>query len=187
MAENFNRCVILSLLPANKRHATIYTPQMVLPVLGFSLLCSLPDDILRVMAYFMPPSGLLAMVQCSRRLKMVLLSELTRRMDGLFVATHDDPDYLRGAVSRLHYSTFFLKSIFGEENGIRGGRMMGGYHITEASKGYDGPPCKLRLLLQPIYDTTFYIVLHGRWNTGRKRHGLNAMPLTDMLDTYGAS
>jgi hypothetical protein len=54
-------------------------------------LSALPDDLLRAMAAFMPPSGLLAMVRCSRRLSMIINREVSRRLDGLFVVAQPDP------------------------------------------------------------------------------------------------
>jgi hypothetical protein len=47
-------------------------------------LYALPDDVLRAMDAFMPPSGLLTMARCSRRLSTVLRGEVSRRLAGLY-------------------------------------------------------------------------------------------------------
>jgi hypothetical protein len=53
-------------------------------------LLSLPDDVLRALATFMPLSDLLMLVQCSRQLHKVLQNQLNGRLDQLFVVTHDE-------------------------------------------------------------------------------------------------
>jgi hypothetical protein len=50
-----------------------------------SRLLALPDDILRVVSPCMPLSDLIVLVRCSRRLATVLRSELSHRLDGIFV------------------------------------------------------------------------------------------------------
>jgi hypothetical protein len=47
-------------------------------------LSTLPDDVLRALADFMPLSGLLLLVQSSRWLQSVLRRQLSRRLDDLF-------------------------------------------------------------------------------------------------------
>jgi hypothetical protein len=49
-----------------------------------SRLLTLPDDVLRAITAFVPPSGLLELVQCSRRLQYVLERHLLCRLDNLF-------------------------------------------------------------------------------------------------------
>jgi hypothetical protein len=50
-------------------------------------LYTLPDDVLRALAAFVPPSALIAFAQCSRRLAELLGGQLARRLDGFFAAT----------------------------------------------------------------------------------------------------
>jgi hypothetical protein len=45
---------------------------------------ALPDDVLRAVADFMPPSGLLVLIRCNKRLQSVLRRQLSRRLDDRF-------------------------------------------------------------------------------------------------------
>jgi hypothetical protein len=56
----------------------------------FAGLYSLPDDVLRALATFVPLSDLLLLVRCSRHFRTVLQSQLNRCLDRLFVVTHLD-------------------------------------------------------------------------------------------------
>jgi hypothetical protein len=51
-------------------------------------LCYLPDDVLQVLATFVPLSDLLVLVHCSRHIRMVLQKQLNRCLDRLFAVSH---------------------------------------------------------------------------------------------------
>jgi hypothetical protein len=66
---------------------------MVATVSHISCLLALPDDVLRVVAPYVPLSNLIVMVRCSRRFATVLRSELSRHLDGLFVVNPQPKAY----------------------------------------------------------------------------------------------
>jgi hypothetical protein len=111
----------------------------------FSRLCTLPDDVLRALAAFMPPSGLLVLVRCSRQLAIVLRSQHISCLDGLFIKSqiNSEIDYCLDA--RLELPTQprerDLLEIFGEPDGPG----FPTYHFIEAPKGYDGTTQSFRL------------------------------------------
>jgi hypothetical protein len=117
-----------------------------------SQLYALPDDVLRALAASVPPSGLIALAQCSQRLAAVLRAQLTRRLDGLFVATRQltesEMEYsLRLANSeelqtfKPRPTSFELQAMFGvAHQSSPENRLFSDYYFVEAAKGYDGPP-----------------------------------------------
>jgi hypothetical protein len=99
---------------------------------------ALPDDILRAIAEFVPPSGLLVLVQCNQRLANVLHDELSCRLDDLFVVNPYPPDIAFVWMSMLFCPLFTpsfddVRTLFGEQNAV------GGCSFVENPKGYDGP------------------------------------------------
>jgi hypothetical protein len=134
----------------------VHVLQMSRPGTSHAHLCALPDDILRAMASFMPPSRVVVMAQCSHRFALVLRGELTRRLDGLFVVQPIENWLRTGTNDALimdHFTSMspdFCMYLFGQiglsdMNGPPGLNRIGDYHLTEARKGYDGPPGRLRL------------------------------------------
>jgi hypothetical protein len=108
-------------------------------------LCALPNDILRAMATFMPPSALLVMVRCSRRFSRVLHGEMTQRLDGLFqyvalptctasFSTLPDCVKLVEHSWPQHMPRLSVEAMLGTSD-----LHPGGYLFLEALKGYDGP------------------------------------------------
>jgi hypothetical protein len=121
-------------------------------------LWSLPDDVLRAIATFMPPSGLIVMVQSSRAIAAVLQDQLSLRLDEMFVLAAPNNIYLHPYILRLPIQPplCVMAALFGEECvGDDGGVYC---HFIEASKGYDGSPRRLELFTQ---DNVSY-VLYGR-------------------------
>jgi hypothetical protein len=55
---------------------------------------SLPDDVLRALATFVPLSDLLVLVRCSRYFQIVLQRQLYRCLDRLFFVTHREEDWI---------------------------------------------------------------------------------------------
>jgi hypothetical protein len=125
-------------------------------------LYDLPDDILRALAAFVPPSGLITLARCSQRLAMVLRGQLTQRLDGLFVSVQLDSNfwwsgYESGAISDYNFEPLRLRALFGEACPC-------GYHFVEAFKGCDGPPRIHQLSRDPLfnYPLSRYIYrIHG--------------------------
>lgn len=100
---------------------------------------ALPDDILWAMAEFLPPSGLLVLVQCSQRLAKVLHGDLSRRLDDLFVINPHVPDIAFVWKSMLFCPIFTpslddVHILFGKQNAGSD------WSFAENPKGYDGPP-----------------------------------------------
>jgi hypothetical protein len=65
-------------------------------------LWSLPDDVLRVVATFMPPSGLIVLVQSSRTIARVLRGHFTRCLDDLFIMTQSEIQFEFPFLVKLH-------------------------------------------------------------------------------------
>jgi hypothetical protein len=143
-------------------------------------LLALPDDILRAMAAFMPPSGLLAMARCSWRLSTVLRGEVSRCLDGLFIVGNPSVDRVAyayrarrslGSVSTSGFmSRRFLASLFGEEAFRPSDWKSLRLCITEAPKGYDGPCRNLQTYQRsPMYTlkvcgpSRFVLVRFSNW------------------------
>jgi hypothetical protein len=82
---------------------------------------SLPDDVLRALATFVPLSDLLVLVRCSRQLYTVLQSQLNRCLNRLFVVTHLDENWAQVGMlpsfSLAHQpDQRVLRALFGEAN-----------------------------------------------------------------------
>jgi hypothetical protein len=113
---------------------------MSVPITVPAQLYSLPDDVLRALATFVPLSDVLVLVRCNRHIRVVLQSQLNRSLDRIFVAMQIDDDWVHQAW-RLDctYPTRqpdqrVLHSLFGEAN-LRGGCRV--YCFLEVSKGHD--------------------------------------------------
>jgi hypothetical protein len=110
---------------------------------------TLPDDVVRAAAAFVPLSGLLMLARCSQRVEKVLRGQLTSRLDDLFVVVLPSD---RDNFSWLHYPfiAYFpwlhypwpqqseVEAMFGMSTKYDHGVYM--HVFVEASKGYDGPP-----------------------------------------------
>jgi hypothetical protein len=82
---------------------------------------SLPDDVLRALAIFLPLSDLLVLVQCSRHIRMALRSQLNRCLDRLFGVTHVEERWAQARPLQSMYlpkqpEQRVLDSFFGEAN-----------------------------------------------------------------------
>jgi hypothetical protein len=89
-------------------------------------LSSLPDDVLRALATFVPLSDLLVLVRCSQHFRIVLESQLHRCLDRLFFVTHTEEHWVRA--QRMRYSHLpnqpeqrVLEALFGEASGKASG------------------------------------------------------------------
>jgi hypothetical protein len=116
-----------------------------------SRLYALPDDILRVVAAFVPKLGLISLVRCSQRLEATLGAQLSRRLDNLFVVT-SDRDLCTEAISWLYSLDVLveprptprdLQTIFGEAVALSRSKV--GYIFLEDPKEYDGPAVMVEL------------------------------------------
>jgi hypothetical protein len=93
---------------------------MSVPAIVSARLSSLPDDVLRALATFVPLSDLLVLVRCSRHFRVVLQSQLNRCLDQLFAVTHLEEHWAQtsGLVSSLHFPDQLeqrvLHTLFGE-------------------------------------------------------------------------
>jgi hypothetical protein len=124
----------------------------------FAQLCALPDDVLRAVAEFMPPSGLLVLVHCSLGMQSVLHRQLSRRLDDLFALSTEPISRTDGPRSCFTLPVTCddlertIKAVFGPGYypWIRS------YKFIEAPKGYDGPLGHSR-----CYEVrTFYQTVH---------------------------
>jgi hypothetical protein len=107
-----------------------------------------PDDVVGAVVAFMPPSGFLEFVWCSRRLSKVLRAQLQRRLDHLFVVMQPGGRFVRGLLQLPLTNQLLrceLKSLFGEAYGIWDLQTSGHSFVVEAPKGYDGPSRMLQL------------------------------------------
>jgi hypothetical protein len=104
--------------------------------------CTLPNDVLRVMADFTPPSGLLLFVQCNRQLQSVLRRQLSRRLDDLFTLSTRRTLHNVGLGFPLSFklpiSDDDLKCKMEEVFGMGNMWSNNNFVFIETSKGYDG-------------------------------------------------
>jgi hypothetical protein len=84
-------------------------------------LSSLPDDVLRALATFVPLSDVLMLVRCDRHYRMELQRQLKRCLNGIFVVTHVEEHWAQ--VQRLSCNGIpyqpkqrVLVTLFGEAN-----------------------------------------------------------------------
>jgi hypothetical protein len=112
-------------------------------------LYTLPDDLLRALAAFAPLSGLLALVECSRRFATALRSIINHRLDNLFILLPKDclnackvetrQLSLGSSLSRRE-----VRNTFGEPEPSQWGTFC--YLFAEGPKGYDGLSSALKLI-----------------------------------------
>jgi hypothetical protein len=105
-------------------------------------LSSLPDDVLRALATFVPLSDLLVLVRCSRHIRVVLQKQLNHCLDRLFVVTHLEENWARARRLRFLYGSralpnqpkqTVLDKLFGEAD-IRDGGNSRGYCFTDGQR-----------------------------------------------------
>jgi hypothetical protein len=99
---------------------------------------TLPDDILRAVATFLPPSGLIVLVRSCRTLATVLQDQLAHRLDNLFYQMHYEIQCTHPLFSELPTQPLpcELQDLFGEASFNKLG--VSSYYFLEV-KGYDGP------------------------------------------------
>jgi hypothetical protein len=119
---------------------------------------ALPDDILRSLAAFMPPSGLIVLVRCSHWLARVLREQLSRRLDDLFVITTQPeiqcelPFYDDLSIQTLPCE---LEALFGKAT-INETSFVSTYYFVEAPKGYDKLCRRIELYHLPMKFSRHY-------------------------------
>jgi hypothetical protein len=122
-------------------------------------LYALPDDILRAVAAFLPRSGLILLVWCSRRLAAVLGAQLIRRLDGLFVVSVlpeiTQSNLGRGCYVMLepHPTPCDLEALFGKARVLWHAIGPSGYDFVEDPNDSNGPARIIRLALNPSRST----------------------------------
>jgi hypothetical protein len=97
---------------------------MSVPVTVSARLYSLPDDVLRALATFVPLSDLLVLVRCSRHFRMELQSQLNHCLDRLFVVTHDEEYWSRvrslQSFSHLYRTEQRVLEVYFSDANVRG-------------------------------------------------------------------
>jgi hypothetical protein len=113
-------------------------------------LCALPDDLLRAMAAFVPTSGLLGLVQCSRRFAAVLHDELTSSLNGLFVRAQPGVIWKAFSYHIVQLSAETILALFFPGQTY----LWCTLNFVEAEKLFDGSPCYVQYkLTDPMPDT----------------------------------
>jgi hypothetical protein len=112
-------------------------------------LCTLPDDLLRALAAFVPLSGLIVLVQCSRRFATALRSSINHRFDDLFILLPNDySDACKVETRQLALECSLSRSevryMFCEPSPSQWGTFC--YFFAEAPKGYDNLTSALKLI-----------------------------------------
>jgi hypothetical protein len=143
-------------------NAHMHMQQMTTDMRAPAHLCALPNDILRAVAAFMPPSALLVIVRCSRHFSRVLHGEVTQRLDGLFqyvalptASFSTSPDWVKLVEHSWpqHMPRLFVEAMLGTSD-----LHPGGYLFLEALKGYDGlreHSCRTILILSGLLYKTY--------------------------------
>ena len=108
----------------------------------------LPDDILRAVVAFLPPSDLLVFARCSPRFLEALRAQLKRCLDELFVVAQ--PNHAFDGIGCKHFPPG--GTCYSELNVLFG--VADVYYFVEAPKAYDGTPCTIRL--RPCYTENLY-------------------------------
>jgi hypothetical protein len=155
--------------------------------------CALPDDVLRTLAAFVPPSGLLALVRCR-----LLQGQLTLRLDSLFVVTHIGITFVTTVIGynfslskQWQHQKSKLVTLFGEADCLDSHRS---YYFLEAPKGYDWfPPLRGLYLRNCSYSGRYFgaqyqsrFQLHKFKTWLQRRAGRRAeLPIGDSPDSDG--
>jgi hypothetical protein len=102
-------------------------------------LCALPDDVLRAVAAFMPPSGLIVLVRFSRTIAVVLQVQLTQRLDDLSVVMQSVIRFKSPSIVELLFRPlpYELRASFGEANVNKWDGSS--YYFVEVSRDMVGP------------------------------------------------
>jgi hypothetical protein len=122
---------------------------------------TLPDDILRSLAAFISPSGLILVVRCSHWLVRVLHDQLTRRLDDLFVVTQREIQ--TGKLLHIELLTQPLPDELVSLLGVASINDSFGsaYSFAKAPKGYDGHRRNLGFYRQSAGCSHRYFVVEG--------------------------